>query len=102
MSATTANDCKKLSSVCAWCDHDKVCLHVNSTACRAPVPRNRAVASWVWLLITICALVVVCAVILTLFLTEASFKSRWTAMSTTDSDFAVVGRGNKDGLFATD
>jgi len=99
--AKTSKDCDKISG-CAWCKNEEMCLHENSTACRAPIPRERAVASWVWLLITVCALVVLIAVVLTLFLSEASFKSRWAAMAKVDTEFAEVGRGTKDGLSATD
>jgi len=101
LSAKSSKECGKIK-YCAWCSHDEMCVHENSTSCRAPVPRNRPVASWVWLLITVCALVVLIAVVITMFLAEASFKSRWAAMAKTDTDFAELGRGNKDGLSATD
>jgi len=99
LSAKTKEDCGKLAS-CEWCNTDEICLHQDSGACRAPIPRQRSVVSWVWLLITVCALVVLIAVILTLFVSEASFKRRWASIAKTDKDFAEVGRGNNDGLLA--
>jgi len=101
ISAKTEGDCEKISA-CEWCKTEDMCLHRDSGACRAPIARERAVASWVWLLITLCALLVLIAVVLTLFLSEASFKKRWATLSKTDKDFAEVGRGNNDGLLATD
>jgi len=101
LSAKTKDDCEKLSA-CEWCNTDEVCLHQDSGSCRAPIPRERAVASWVWLLITVCALFVLIAVVLTLFISEASFKKRWATLAKTDKDFAEVGKGTNDGLFATD
>jgi len=79
-----------------------VCLHKNSNACRAQRELERSVASWVWLLIALIALVLLLAVFLTLFLAERGFKKRWSAMSKMDKDFAEVGKGANDGLSATD
>ena len=101
ISETTEDGCKKLNG-CEWCDTDEVCLDKESGACRKPIARERAVESWVWLLITVCALLVLIAVVLTLFISEITFKKRWATLAKTDKDFAVVGRGNNDGLFATD
>jgi len=99
--AKTRGDCSKISA-CSWCETDEVCLHENSGVCRPAIARVRAVASWVWLLITVCALVVLIAVVITLFLNEASFKKRWATLAKTDKEFAEIGRGNNDGLLATD
>jgi len=99
--ATKRKDCEKMSN-CTWCDNEGVCLHEKSGACRALVVRERAVASWVWLLITLIAIFVLFAVFATLFLAELGFKKRWAEMSKADKDFAEVGKGANDGLFATD
>jgi len=101
IAAKTTEDCEKLSA-CEWCDTDEMCLHKDSAACRSVIARERAVPSWVWFLITICALLVLLAVFCTLFFSEASFKKRWALLARTDTDFAEVGRGNNDGLLATD
>jgi len=97
----SSSDCKKLTG-CSWCSTDDVCLDEDSGACREPINGERAVASWVWLLITVCALVVLVAVMLTLFLMERGFQKRWATIAKTDKDFAEVGKGANDGLFATD
>jgi len=101
LSATSEEDCQKLSA-CSWCETDGICLHKDSGACRSIVARDRPVPSWVWLVITLIALTALVIVFLTLFLKEASFKKRWESLAKTDKDYAEVGRGNTDGLFATD
>lgn len=101
ISAKTKSECSTISS-CSWCDVDGVCLHEKSGACRQAIPRVRVTASWVWLVITLCALLILIAVFITLFLTEANFKKRWASLSKVDKEFAEIGRGNNDGLGATD
>lgn len=98
---SSEDSCKGYSG-CKWCPGDEVCLHKNSNACRAQRELERSVASWVWLLIALIALVLLLAVFLTLFLAERGFKKRWSAMSKMDKDFAEVGKGANDGLSATD
>jgi len=97
--AKNRDDCEALEN-CTWCEGDSVCLHEKSNACRGIVEKDRAVPSWVWLLITLCALVVLVAVMVTLFLSERGFRKRWAAISKTDKDFAEVGKGANDGLYA--
>jgi len=99
--AKSRGECSKISG-CSWCPGDGVCLHENSGACRGQIEIERSVASWVWLLITLCAFFVLIAVIITLFISEHSFQSRWAAIAKTDKDFAEVGKGANDGLMATD
>jgi len=99
--AKTKSDCNKISN-CTWCVSDGVCLHEKSGACRSQIAKNSTVASWIWLLITLIALFVLIAVMLTLFLSERQFKKRWAAVCKTDKDFAEVGKGANDGLVASD
>jgi len=99
--AKNRGDCEKLEN-CTWCKADEVCLHEKSGACRAQIERDSGVASWVWLLITLCALLVLIAVLLTLFISERNFRQRWAAIAKADKDFAEVGKGANDGLMATD
>jgi len=90
-SADSKKSCEKISD-CEWCDGDKICLHKNSGVCRARIERDRSVASWVWLLITLCGLLVLVAIFATLFITERNFKARWAAMSKADSDLLRLAR----------
>jgi len=99
--ASSEDSCNELSA-CKWCPGDEICLHKDSNACRAQIELDRFMPSWVWFVIAVCALIVLIAVFLTLFLSERSFHERWSALSKMDKDFAEVGKGANDGLSATD